>query len=244
MKRKKRDIFLFMLINPIFIVIYGVAAYYFSQLCQYGGVRQKAPILLLCAIFFAGWLIWFIIRVILNSKKKEGFDETKKSTGVKVWILISLLILISITGFFGYKVYYSGVKYNGKLSWYLDELNRKRTVELTHNNIYKDGVKGILKDINSKTKLPKEMYITDDFDVRFKADGTVTYISTFIYGKDDDGKLKTILVDYDKNKSNKIVMYLNGNANADYNGDKVLEPLLKTADLIPIKDDIQYWESD
>ncbi|MCG4470989.1 hypothetical protein L0P50_19195, partial [Lawsonibacter sp. DFI.6.74] len=78
----------------------------------------------------------------------------------------------------------------GKLSWVIERLKSERKVKFENNNIYEDGVGGIFEDINKKYKLPKELYMSDNFSLKFKSDGTITSFDTFIYGKDDKGKEK------------------------------------------------------
>ena len=78
--------------------------------------------------------------------------------------------------------------YNGALSWKIDELRNKRKVELKHNNFFESGVEGVLSDLDEALGLPDELYVTDQFQMTFKSDGTIRSIYAFLYGKDAEEK--------------------------------------------------------
>jgi hypothetical protein len=102
-------------------------------------------------------------------------------------------------------------------------------------------VKGIFEDINKEYTLPKKLYMASNFDLKFNSDGTITSFDTFVYGKSDDGKDESYLITYDKNKEKDITLILNGYANADYDDDKLVEPLIKTVEVIPVKQTVSKW---
>ena len=52
------------------------------------------------------------------------------------------------------------------------------------------------------------------------------------------------MIDYDYKKSDKITVYLNSYADAIYDEDKSISPLIETVDVIPIEDTIMYWNAD
>ena len=158
-----------------------------------------------------------------------------------MWTYIAIVIIVAVTSFYGYKIYNTAINYNGKLAWVLEDLRNKRTVKLEHNNIFKDGIEGIFTDINEKIDIPKELYVSGNFDLTFTNDGTITALDTFIYGKDDKDKLKSFLITYDSNKSEKIIVYQDAYVNADYNEDKLLNPLMTTMNVIPLKETVNKW---
>ena len=78
-----------------------------------------------------------------------------------------LLILLVVTvGCISYIVY-TAIPYNGALSWKVDSLFKTKKIEYEHNNFFRDGAEGLIKDINKKLKLPDELYITDSFEMSF-----------------------------------------------------------------------------
>ncbi|MBY0756426.1 hypothetical protein K5V21_13305 [Clostridium sardiniense] len=174
---------------------------------------------------------------------KEALNESVRIKPVYrvIWTYLAIILIIFITLFYGAKIYRSGIKYNGKLSWIIQDLKDKKTVEFNHNDIYKDGIEGIFTDINEKFHMPEKLYVSDEFRLYFDSDGIITYIDTFIYGKNDKGELKSYLISYDKSSSNKITVYLNRKVYADYNEDKLLKPLIDTMKIIPLKQTVSKW---
>ena len=187
--KNKRSLFLYMLVNPIFIIVYGIAWRELFLLCQYGYLQRNVPVLFCCALFFLIWLIWFIVRCI---RKKEIEIKEKYRRFYKPWICIALIIIMSITSIFGYRVYQSGRKGQGYLASKLSDLkNNKKITYKNENKIYKDGLKGIIDNISKKVDLPEDMYI-GSLDIIFKKDGTITYFSGSLYDKYVPNKEDTI----------------------------------------------------
>ena len=177
-----------------------------------------------------------------DNKNKESKLKLLSSESWRCIFIISTFI---ITLFCGVKIYKSATDNTSKLAWYIKNIQNEKRISFTKNNIYEYGVKGIFEDINKKYKLPEKLYMSDDLSVKFEKDGTIIYFETFIYGKDKNGKEKTYLIYYDKNKSKDINLILNGVVNSDYSNDKLLDPLFETVELISIKDTvINYNENE
>lgn len=192
--------------------------------------------------------------VILNmiNKTSEDISIIKKdlNTSVKVWrkslykiiwTYIAIIIMIITTLFYGVKIYRSAIKFNGKLSWVLHDLEHKKEIKLKHNNIYEDGIEGVFKDINDKLHMPKTLYVSDSFSLNFDSDGIIKSFDAFLYGNNDKGELESYLISYNKSRSKKIIVSLNGYANADFNEDKLIEPLINTMKVIPLKETASKW---
>lgn len=204
---------------------------------MYGRMNNNIYIFLVCLVLIASIVLFTIVKTIKNKEYRS-----KNLINFKSWKYISIVIIIAITSFYGVKIYKSSVNYGGKLSWVIERLKNERKVKFEHNNIYEYGVEGIFEDINKKYKLPKQLYMADDFTLKFNSDGTITSFDTFIYGKNNYGKDKTYLITYDENKSKDIKLILNGYANTDYNYDKLVEPLIKTVKVIPIEKTVSKWD--
>lgn len=168
-------------------------------------------------------------------------ERKLKLLNSRMWKCISLIIILTITLFYGVKIYKSATNYGGKLAWVIKRVQSEKSITFNKNNIYQHGVKGIFEDINKKYKLPEKLYMSNDLSVKFEKDGTITYFETFIYGKDENEKEKTYLIYYDKNKSKDIKLILDGIVNSDYSNDKLLDPLFETEELISIKDTVSNW---
>lgn len=235
-KKNIKQILISLLANPILIIGYWIFCYELTSLCMYGRINKNIYILLLCIVIFIFIITFTTIKVI---KKREY--EFKKPNNRNAWKYISIIIIVIITSFYGVKIYKSATNYGGKLAWFIERLKNERSVEFEHNDIYKDGVEGIFEDINKEYTLPKKLYISNNFDLKFNSEGIITSFYTFAYGKNDDGKDKSYLITYDKNKSQDITLRLNGYVNADYNDDKLVEPLIKTVKAIPVKKTVSKW---
>lgn len=235
-----KKLLLSILTNPIFLVAYFISFYELYTLCQFGRFNNNILILGLCLLILFLVVIYSIIRFILKRNAFIKVNNKYKS----IWNVIAIVIIIISTLFYGYKIVYSAIPYNGKLSWYLQDLKNKRTVEFQHNNIYEDGIEGIFSDINEKIDLPEELYVSTSFSLNFNVNGTITSFDTFLYGKDEEGELKTFLITYDNSKSKEITLYLNGEANADFNEDKLLKPLRDTMNIISLEDTLSNWNEE
>jgi hypothetical protein len=203
---------------------------------MYGRINNNIYSLLLCIVFLISMIIFTTVRI-----KKNREYESKKSTNLNSWKYISIIIIIAITSFYGVKIYKSATNYGGKLAWFIERLKNERSVKFENDNIYEYGVKGIFEDINKEYTLPKKLYMASNFNLKFNSDGTITSFDTFVYGKSDDGKDESYLITYNKNKEKDITLILHGYANADYDDDKLVEPLIKTVEVIPVKQTVSKW---
>lgn len=177
--------------------------------------------------------------------KEKLLDKKVKSNLKNIWIYLSIIILFFTTVYYGIRIYETSINFNGKLSWKLYDFKNKKTAKFDNNNIYNDGIEGILKDINEKVNLPGKLYVSDSgFNVEFSKDGTIESFYVFIYGDNENGELQSYLLDYDLSKSKKITIYLNGYINADYNEDKLLEPFVNAMKVIPLEDTVSKWDED
>ncbi len=206
--------------GKISLLCYIPIMYQLWHLCQYGGMKRHLPALLfwtmLCGV---AWILWLIARWKF---KKNTTGNTGKS---KIYAL-EVLIFVAVTVFFCGKIVYSAIPYHGALSWKMDEFIHQRKIVLEHDNIFEDGVEGILADLDRKLNLPDELYVSDSFRVGFNDVGTVQKISTCLYGKNEKGKIKTYLIDYDADKGNRMSVWLDENTHGNLVEDMRLAPML------------------
>ncbi|MGG0454821.1 WD40/YVTN/BNR-like repeat-containing protein [Bacillus mycoides] len=234
-----KKVLISLLKNPLLIIGYWIFCYELALLCMYGRMNNNIYILLLCVVFLILIIIVTTIKVI-----KNGEHESSKLINIKGWKYCSVIIIIFITFFYGMKIYKSATNYGGRLAWFIESIKNERSVELERDNIYKYGVEGIFEDINKKYTLPKKLYMSDGFTLEFNSDGTITSFDTFLYGKNAAGKEESYLISYNKNKSKDIFVGLNGYINADFNEDKLVKPLIKTVQAIPVKQTVSKWNED
>ncbi|KHD36640.1 membrane protein [Clostridium acetobutylicum] len=240
----KIELILSILSCTMFVVVYWLSFYELYTLCKSGRDNKNIKVLFVSMIFFLVWFIIWIIRIIrkrkLSLEKIEDIYEFYWRLKNKFICLVAIALAV-ITCFYGAKIYHSAINYNGKLAWFLQDLKNKRTVSFEHNNIYQYGVDGIFKDINKKVCMPKKLYVQSSFSLKFDANGRITAFDTYLYGKNDNDKLESYLISYDMKKSSDIVIYLNGHVDANYSKDKLLEPLIKTMKVIPLKKTVSKW---
>lgn len=139
----------------------------------------------------------------------------------------------------------SGIPYNGKLSWYLQEMKNTRNVEFVHDNIFEDKLSGILKDVEQKVKLPEMLCLATSFSLHFKPDGTITRFDTMIKGFDAEGNyVDSYLISYDENKSDKIRIDLHGIENGIYEEEKDFTMLIEGLEAAPVKQTVSRWQEE
>lgn len=221
--------------GKISILCYIFIMYELWHLCKYGGIRNHLPSLafwtVICAAMF---ILWLIAKRKLNNKIPNNSQKSKI-------YYTELLIFAVSTVFFCGQIVYSAIPYNGALSWKIDDLIHKKEVALEHNNIFEDGIEGIINDIDKKLNLPEELYISESFQVRFDANGTVKNINTLLYGKHNNGKFKTYLVDYNANKSDHMTIWLDAYTDGNYNEDMKLFPMFRILENADWQKKVAYW---
>lgn len=240
----KRGLILSIVTYSVFILIYWISFYELYTLCRFGRFKNNITILFGCMVFFLVWFIILIIRIVKKpaAVSEQSVDRYNFYLRFKtIWNCVIIITLVLITCFYGVKIYHSGVNYNGKLSWYLNDIKNKRTVKFENNNIYINGIEGMFADINKKVNMPEKLYIVNNFSLNFDSSGKIISFDTFLYGKNTKGKIESYLISYNSKRSENIIIYLNGYANANYNDDKLLEPFIKTMKVIPLKKTVSKW---
>ena len=146
--------------------------------------------------------------------------------------IIAFLVLI-----IGYSFFIRGSKFEETISRKLFKSEKNITIKLSNTNIYTNGVNDIISDISKTVSLPKELYISGDFKILFKDDGTITSIDALLYGKNKNDFTDTFSIDYDINKSKNIKVTLNKHINIDTNYDDKysFEPFKEYIKNIPIR---------
>lgn len=252
MKNKKDYLFLAKFLNPLVLIIYGILCFYLYSLSQYGGVKKKVPIIIGSVFLMLLWFLWcYYKKTKVIGEDQEKLELTKKisirpkkMTFIKLWFFIACFILLATTFITSIKIYQSAIPYNGKLSWFIEDLKNRRQISFVHNNIYENDITGIFDEIESKIKLPEDLYLSYNFKLKFRNDGTITSFDTYVYGKDKKGQIESFLISYDENKSKKIIVYLNGFVGADFNEEKKLQPLIDILQWIPLEDTVSPWNED
>lgn len=227
--------YIYKICGKLSLVFYIATLYQLWHLCQYGGLRSHV---LKVAVVILGlactFLIWMIGRK--RDKKVDSVDKFRKQI-----ISIELVVIFAATLFFGGRIIYSAIPYNGALSWKVHEWTHKKEIMLEHNNLYESGVEGILSDLEEELKLPENLYISGKFQIDFAENGEIQHIDTFLYGQDKKGKKNTYLIEYNAKKGDMMTVWIDGNVNGEYEEDMRLSPMIEILEKADWKDQVKEW---
>ncbi|MFL2105445.1 WD40/YVTN/BNR-like repeat-containing protein [Desemzia sp. FAM 23991] len=246
--KKKNTIWRAMIWNPFVVVIYGVVCYYLYFLAQYGGVSRRAPIILAGSLVLAGWFLGCLIKYRSSVKKStvpfgNTLSPTLKSIS-KWWVRSAAAMLVLITLVTGFNLYQSATNLQGKLAFVIDDWLNTRKIEFVHDNLYENGLNGLLGDIQQEVSLPNELYVSDEVDVTFDQSGQITDVSAFLYGLNENNETESFLIDYDSSKSNDLTIYLNGYVEPNFEEEQQLQPLLNALKVLPVQETIADWNEE
>jgi hypothetical protein len=228
-----RKIYWMILLNPLFLILYGYGLSVVSAFCKYGNVTKRLP--LIAEIFLAG-ILWFIVWTILYFVLKKIIGPSKKAGKVH-WILAAeCAALILTTGYYGVKIYDSAQPYNGKLSSYLSDLKKKRSFALedSQRDFPEEGLDGILGALSEHCGLDTDwdLYMASTLTLGIDEKGTIQSLEAFLYAFDEAGDFHSWLISYDADKSEKMTVYLDGNADTTYMDQEQMEPLFLMIDAL------------
>lgn len=227
--------YIYKICGKLSLVFYIATLYQLWHLCQYGGLRSHALKLAVVILGLAcTFLIWMIGRK--RDKKVDSVDRFRKQI-----ISIELVVIFAATLFFGGRIIYSAIPYNGALSWKVHEWTHKKEIMLEHNNLYEGGVEGILSDLEEELKLPENLYISGEFQIDFDETGRIQHIDTFLYGQDKKGKKNTYLIEYNAKKGDMMTVWIDGNVNGEYEEDMRLSPMIEILEKADWKDQVKEW---
>lgn len=227
--------YIYKITGKVSLLFYIFNLYQLWHLCQYGGLRSHIPMLVSGIIGLVGTLVLWLISRRYNQKIDLGDNKNRKL------FYMEIILLIAATLFFGGRIVYSAIPYHGALSWKLDEWLHKKEVELKHNNLFEDGVEGILMDLDEALELPEELYIANKYQMSFDENGTIQSIYAFIYGKNAAGEKKTYLIDYDADSSNDMTVWIDGNVNGEYGDDMRLSPMIEILNNSDWMSQVEAW---
>lgn len=226
--------FIYKVCGKAALFFYIFTLYRFWHLCQYGGLKRHIPLLIFgsvgCIVMSVLWLV-----------SRTGMDRSAVGIGSRILLLIEIIIFAGSTMFFSEKIISSGVRYQGALSWKIDEWTRKKEIKLEHDNLFQDGADGFLQDMDQVLDLSEELYVENKCQIRFDQQGRIQSIYGFLYGKDKNGEKRTYLIDYDVQDSEYLTVWLDGNANGTYEKDDVLAPMFTIINQSDWTEKVSSW---
>ena len=215
------------LVDYIILVLYSICMYILWKLCKLGGTHYWLRMMLPFVILL---IILLLVRLILRHRWYRAS-----------YFKFYLVLFVAISLVFGGMIVHTAIPYNGALSWKIDDFLNHKKINFTHNNIYKNGINGVIDDVGEKISLPEKLYVSDDFYIEFTEDGTITNVETMLYGENDKGQLKGFLLSYDYKKDNRINVWLNEGEGLSINPDKLLNPFFAILKQSSYKEQVHSW---
>lgn len=220
------------------LIFYIFLLYQLWHLCRYGGLRRHFLEIAICTACLAvAVILCFVSKRYKLKENKDSIEVMKEGKRISMTILCFCLCTL----LFGVLIIYSAIPYHGALSWKIDEWMRKKEVVLEHDNLFESGIEGILNDLEASLDLPKELYVANKFQVTFDETGAIQSIYAFLYGKNENEEKKTYLIDYDADVSDSMTVWLDGNADGQYEQDMRLSPMIEVLNRSDWKNQVKEW---
>ena len=127
-------------------------------------------------------MIVCIIRIVKKQRAGSHTRHSPQGRGYTAALYAAVRDRISAWGI-AQKV---AMPYQGKLPrWSLEDAKTGELIPLTHDNIFRDGIDGLLSDIRNRNA--RDGYVANSVDLEFDSTGRILRLDTFFYGTDEDG---------------------------------------------------------
>lgn len=139
----------------------------------------------------------------LTETQEEDFQRPRKKSRkrVVIGILTGILLIILFAAVVVHR--YPQVLDRIRQEYHMGQ--NKKTVKLKHDNIYEDGIDGLLEDLGKVIDFPQHMMLKNSFNLHFAPDGSISSIDTMWYGYDERYTyVDSYLISYDRSKSTYI----------------------------------------
>jgi hypothetical protein len=182
---------------------------------------------------------------ISKKQKIENFAVLKPIHRISWKWTVGFFSLMTIVG--AYNVGSNAVNFNGALAWKINELKTVTKLKLENDNFYTTKLDGIIDSVKAKIEL--EPYLmTNDIEIKFEKDGTITDIYMYISGFDQNKKNQSgYLVFFHKTKGNKVQIHKqdwHGKGPTVYDPNNDLSMVIKMLEWIPVKDEVKRWNEE
>lgn len=180
------------------------------------------------------------------AEQVRGYVKGYKPVFPAFWkMAVVSCLLLTIVG--AYYVGSNAMNFNGALAWKINEMRTGTKVNLEDNHFYTTKLDGIIDAVDAEMDL--EPYLmTNDLEIKFTMDGSITSIYTYIYGYDQNQILKSgYLVTFDKTKDKKIKIHKqdwDGEGTTVYNPDNDLSIVINMLKSIPVEDEVKQWNEE
>ncbi len=168
----------------------------------------------------------------MNDREHMRSFKSKKTYFILAGLILLILWIIFLCWMYPYR---------STIYWKIHDIFHTKKVTLIHDNVYDEGVEGIIEDLDKKLRLPDKLYVSSDFMLTFDRQGKIKSFSTFLYGKKRFFGEKTYLIDYDVSKNEKIIVHTGGQAMNSYKKEMLLEPLCQIMKRADIEETVKKW---
>lgn len=242
MKQHKTPVLYFaILFNPIILAWVWTGLSTFLKICRFGGLHTNVPkaawALATCVVWFFGWT--FIFRL-----KRELFCALPHHLLWSAGLLAELVVLFAMLGYTGYQAWQYTQDFTTKIGWYLYKYENTVSFTLKNDNLYTDGCGALMDEFRARLDWPEEIYVSNFFQIDFDKTGEITYIYAFLYGENENGELKSYLVDYNRSQSLSATVWIDGYVTASYDPDMLLQPMVELVDKMDLKTNAEEIPAD
>ncbi|MDE1549907.1 WD40/YVTN/BNR-like repeat-containing protein [Jeotgalibaca caeni] len=203
--------------DGLILIIYAFACYQTALLAQYGDMKQRIPIILICFFLVIVWLIRY----------RRDLMKT------------IILLFAFVTVVTGVSIYRSGTDFDGRLATVIHNWRTQKEIPFEEENIYSNGLDNLLGKIGETASLPENLYVYGSITLRFQADGRLTSFYGTLYGKNENGETESFFIDYD---GNQILVSLDAYVDDSYTKEKELQPLLDAFSFLDFEAAIAQWD--
>lgn len=206
-----RRLYWLILLNPLFLILYGYGLSLVYQFCRYGSVSRRLPVI--AGISLAG-VLWVAVWTILYFILKRKITPCQRKAWQLMILIPELAAAMALTGFYGYRISLTAQPFGGKLGNYLYEITHKKELILTDRNFYEDGIDSILRALEKGCSLDpdSDLYTANTFVLSLDGEGMIQTVEAYLYARDADGTVSTYLISYNAARSEKMTVWLGGNS--------------------------------
>lgn len=234
MEQHKRPVLYFaVLFNPIILIWVWKGLSAFLKLCHFGNLHTNIPraawALATCVLWFFGWTFIYFL------KREAIFHSFPHPRLWGVGLLAELVVLFAMLGYTGYQAWQYTQDFTTKIGWYLYKYENTVSFTLKNDNLYSDGCGALMDEFRAQLNWPEEMYVSNFFQIDFDKTGEITYIYAFLYGENENGEVKSYLIDYNRSLSQSATVWIDGYVTASYDPDMLLQPMAELVDKMDLK---------
>ena len=204
MIKKEHYLFWAKLFNPVIIIAFAILVWLLIEIANYGHILK----LLLAALIGLGLLIWLIWCISHFKSWQKASKASSSRTLYKIWNVLGPVTFIVLCTILGIRLYQSAEEIGTPLNTRVDHIFNERSITLTDENIYHNGLHEIFTNINHKMPLPNKLYVSPDdpLEITFNRNGDITRFEAYLTGQNTNKSGDTYLIDYDASQSNKLTI--------------------------------------